>query len=1102
MPKLRSRAALYLVAIAVTAACCYAQSVFSGNIQGVISDLTGAAIPSATIGLRNVDTGVTATATSSSSGNYRFSSLPPGNYVVSAELAGFRKAEIKVTLETNQTQGVNISMALATSTQTYNVTTEAPTLDTDENRMQATLTSQTVRDLPALNRNLWDVLAGASPGVVGTGTHGANESPGGGNDNFGTQTPDLSANGRSYTGNRVIVDGMDATSPVQNGNIIYAPPPDAVQEVSMQANSWDAENNLGSSIMVQVTTKSGTNQFHGTGSWLFTNQDLLARTIFTGSSGYTPFKRTDVVGTFGGPVVKNKTFFFANVESKWSANSSGNTVSTFESPQFLAWAAQNFQSGLGTKILTTSTLTGIATTGVATLSNGKPATAANYMALYSGLTSLPAGVTVDPSMPMLDTGVSNLSAPYNGLQYAFRVDQYIGSSDRIYGNYANDSFTLDHPNNRVGFSNHDIQGNWYAQANWTHTFSATLLNEMGFAANQVQGSNGIGGTDNVPQITVTGQSLGFNSSWGPGTYGDHNYNWREVLSWVRGAHTLKFGANGTHAVEYGDFSPVNNFPSFTFDNLIDLVQNTPYSEASASGALTYNPLTGKLAPVPFDGQENPWGIFAQDDWKAKSNLSFTFSMRWDDMSNHTPSGPLDQSGISGNLILGAGSTIEQQIADATVQTLPSVFAHSMKNNWSPRVGFAWDPSKRGVWSIRGGFGVFHDWVALGQSVDEMRGNPPGTLSESFIAGVTPVQPLFAEGTSPTYPFNYPVPTIPAGSLNAAGGLTGSPGAVWALDRNMKPPVAINYQIGLERQLPGKFVAGASYSGSRSYDGLAGINYNRTDNNAALIAGTGYLYPNPNFTSINYVSNIMNGSYNAAIFTLRRTVGRAFSFQTSYTLSRAMSDINANTRFDHDGGFNVPDAALYHSYYSDANWDVRNHFSFSGVYTVPGMSSGIGKVLTSGWEVSLLSSIQSGTPFWVDTTAAYGHGGDWNADGTNYDIPNAAANYCSGSYNEQSYLIGLFPSTAFTAPAAGMEGNVQRNSCRNPGMLEVDASVLKNTAVKWLGERGSLQIRFDFENVLNKVNLGAVDPNIADASFAKSTSQLLPRTIQVGARIAF
>ena len=142
MLKLRSCTAFYLMVFALAGACCFAQSVFSGNVQGVISDQSGAAIPSVSIELRNVDTGVTTTATSSGSGNYRFSSLPPGNYVVSADATGFRKAEIKVTLETNQTQGVNITMALATSTQTYNVTTEAPTLDTDENRMQATLTSQ------------------------------------------------------------------------------------------------------------------------------------------------------------------------------------------------------------------------------------------------------------------------------------------------------------------------------------------------------------------------------------------------------------------------------------------------------------------------------------------------------------------------------------------------------------------------------------------------------------------------------------------------------------------------------------------------------------------------------------------------------------------------------------------------------------------------------------------------------------------------------------------------------------------------------------------------------------------------------------------------
>ncbi len=1070
----------------IAGVCAYAQSVFSGNIQGVVSDPSGAAVPGAAVTLRNLDTGVETAATTSTSGNYRFSSLPPGRYTLHIETAGFRPAEEGVTLDTNQTQGINIMLALATSTQAVTVVSEAPPLDTDDSRIQATLNSTTVRELPALNRNLWDVLT-VAPGVVGTGTHAAGESPGGGADNFGTQTPDMSANGRSYTGNRVIVDGMDATSPVQNGNIVYAPPPDAVQEVSMQSNSWDAENNLGSSILIQVTTKSGTNQFHGTGDWLFTNQDLLARTVFTPSS-YNPFKRNDVVGTFGGPIVKNKTFFFAEVESLWSTTSTGNAVLTYQSPEFVQWAEQNFPNTVGTKVLTQNSVTAVATSGVAQ-------TAAQYFP--SGTCGTPATANIPCSLPVLDSGVSNLSPPYNALQYGFRGDQYIGTKDRIYGNYANDSFTLGHPANIVGFSNHDIQSNWYVQANWTHTFSANILNEMGFAANSVGGANGQGGTDNVPQISVTGQSLGLTSSWGPGQYGSHNYNWRDVLSWVRGAHTLKFGTQGTHAVEYGNFSPVNNRPSFQFNNLLDLAEDQSYSESF--GAI--NPLTGQAGQVLFDGQETPFGLFVEDDWKARPNLSFTLSLRWDDFSNITPSGPAANSGVSDNIILGSGSTIAQQIANATVQSVGGVFAHSMKNNWSPRVGIAWDPSKRGLWSIRGGVGLYHDWVALGQAVDEMRTNPPASIGSPCISVVCPIAPVFALAPSAAYPFNYPLPALPITPVDAAGGYPGENVSVWGLARNMTAPLAVNYVIGVERQLPGKFVAGGSYSGSKSYNGLAGINYNRSDGN--LIANDGKLvFPNPNFGTMNYVGNIMNGSYNAMILTLRRTVASAVTFQTSYTLSHAMSDINANTRFDHDTGYDIPDPALYHSYYSDANWDVRNRFSFSGVYNIPGARSGWAKTLTSGWAVSSITAIQSGTPFWVHTTAPYGSGGDYNADGTNYDIPDAPAGYCSGSYGEQNYLTGLFPVSIFTAPMAGTEGNLKRNSCRNPGMLEVDASVLKNSHVKWLGEQGNLQLRFDFENVLNKVNLTAVDSNLPDATFGRSTSTLLPRTIQLGARISF
>ncbi len=1080
----QSRTALFLMVVAITGACCYAQTVFSGNVQGVISDPSGAVVPGASVTLLNVDTGVTSTATSSASGNYRFSELPPGNYLVSAEASGFRKSEVRLTLQTNELQGVNITLSLSATTEAVRVEAVAPPLDTDDSRIQATLNSQTVRDLPSLNRNLWDVLT-VAPGVVGTGTHGSGESPGGGADNFGTQTPDMSANGRSYTGNRVIVDGMDATSNVQNGNIIYAPPPDAVQEVSMQSNSWDAENNLGSSILIQVTTKSGTNQFHGSGSYLFTNQDLLARTVFTPSS-YNPFKRNDLVGTFGGPIVKNKTFFFAETESLWSQTNTGNNVLTFQAPEFVSWATQNFPSTLGTKILTTNGVTGVAVSGVSE-------TAQQYFGSACGTS---AAANIPCSLPVLDQGVSNLSPPYNALQYGFRLDQYVGSNDRIYGNYANDSFTLGHPANVIGFSNHDIMSNWYVQANWTHTFTPAMLNEMGFAANSVGGANGQGGADNVPNISVTGQSLGFNSSWGPGEYRAHNYNWREVLNWVHGAHTLKFGANGTHAVEFGNFTPVNNRPGFTFNNLLDLVQDQPYDETF--GAI--NPLTGQAGLVLFDGQENPWGVFVQDDWKAKPNLSFTFSLRWDDLGNITPEGPAAQSGVNENIFLGSGSTMAQRIATATVQSESSVFAHSIDNIWSPRVGFAWDPSNKGLWSIRGGVGVFHDWISLGQAVDEMRTNPPSSIGSPCISVVCPIQPLFAEAASATYPYNYPLPSIPVTPVNSAGGYVGLNPSVYGLDRNMTAPLAVNYVVGVERQLPWKFVAGGSYSGSKSYNGLAGINWNRTDGD--LIANNGKLVlPNSNFGTMNYVSNILNGSYNAMIVTLRRTVASNYNFQTSYMLSKAMSDLNANTRFDHDGGFNVPDPAAYSSYYGPANWDVRNRFSFSGVYTIPGMKTGFGRVLTSGWEVSVISAIQTGTPFWVYTAAPY-PAGDYNADGTNYDIPNAPGNYCGGGYNEQQYLTGIFPASIFTAPAAGTEGDLKRNSCRNPGLVEVDASVMKNTAVGWFGERGSLQLRFDFENVLNKVNLTGVDPNLADGTFGRSTGQLLPRTIQLGARISF
>jgi hypothetical protein len=242
LQRCRSRRLSFLSVLWLCALPALAQ--YSSNIQGVVSDPVGAAINGASVRLRNVDTGVTAVITTVESGNYRFSSLPAGNYLVTAEATGFRKAESSFTLSTSETKGINLALPLAGAQQTVTVEVTPPVVDTDDSRLETTLSSSIVRDLPEANRNLWDILA-VAPGVVGTGTRATGESPGGFADNFGTQTPQISANGRSYTGNLVMVDGLNVTSPVQNGNIILAPIPEAVQEVTMQTNSWDGEDNLG-----------------------------------------------------------------------------------------------------------------------------------------------------------------------------------------------------------------------------------------------------------------------------------------------------------------------------------------------------------------------------------------------------------------------------------------------------------------------------------------------------------------------------------------------------------------------------------------------------------------------------------------------------------------------------------------------------------------------------------------------------------------------------------------------------------------------------------------------------------------------------------------
>ncbi len=284
---------------------------YTSNIQGTVQDQSGGVLPGVSLRLRNLQTGVTSSAQSNSSGTYRFSSLPPGDYEVTAEQAGFTAATSRLTVLTEQSAALNLTLTVAGANTQVSVTAEAPPIATEDARLETTIRTQQLQDLPVQGRNFLSLVA-VAPGITGHGAVG-DGAPGDAPDNFSTEkTVDASGNGRNQSGNQFTIDGLNITSNILQGTANLTPNPDSVQEMSIQTNTFNVEHGRGSSVQIAITTKSGTNGFHGTGAYFFNNQDLRARTEFT--SKYQPFKKHDISATFGGPIIKNHTFFFASVE--------------------------------------------------------------------------------------------------------------------------------------------------------------------------------------------------------------------------------------------------------------------------------------------------------------------------------------------------------------------------------------------------------------------------------------------------------------------------------------------------------------------------------------------------------------------------------------------------------------------------------------------------------------------------------------------------------------------------------------------------------------------------------------------------------------------
>src|ERR1700723_259022 len=559
---------VFLVA-AFSASVSFAQ--FSGGVTGVVQDATGAAVPKANLVLGQVGTDVTRATVSDANGGFSFISLAPANYELSAEAGGFAKTVERITLDTNQTLSVTLSLSLKSVTTQVEVTEQAPVLNPAEQRNQMTLEHQAVDELPVAGRSIVG-LATLAPGVTGLGTGTAN-APGSNVDNYSTETAvDASANGQGQMSNMWVVDGLDVTSGIRQGILNLTPNPDSVQEMGIQVNTYSAEYSRASGLETVMTTKSGTDQFHGFAADYYNNRNMYARTKFSPSE-FLPFHGNNMAFGIGGPIIPHhQFFFFFDVEPLRSANSTIAGGQTFADPAFVNFATTNFPNTVGTGLLTTYTPAGLSSVTVANTAgtfffgpSGCPA----------GQTNIIVGTALLPcTTPFIDNSNFSAKALRNGTQYFGRVDKYF-SKDRIYGSFYRTVLTYGSPGAIPQFSAANNQ-NWeYAlQANWTHTCNPNTLNEALFGVSRVEGTLGSGAqVYTVPNIDVGGVNVGFGAGFAQGDFIQKNYHWRDVMTRVQGAHTLKFGVEGWYGEDVEPFQGPYSTPSFAFTDLTTLIQD-------------------------------------------------------------------------------------------------------------------------------------------------------------------------------------------------------------------------------------------------------------------------------------------------------------------------------------------------------------------------------------------------------------------------------------------------------------------------------------------------------------------------------------------------
>ena len=1087
--KCSTRLSILVVLFAVTINPELRAQVAGGMISGTVTDNTARVIPNAEVNIRNVATGVSREVTTNTDGVYVAPNLVPGTYELKFEAKGF-KSETKrnIALTVGASQIVDATMNVGTTVETVEVTSEAPAIQLSTSDISAVVDATTVRELP-LNGRSWTDLATLQPGVDAIHTQpdfsaGTDR----GNRGFGQQ---LTISGARPQQNNYRLDGVSlndyangAPGSVLGGNLGV----DAIQEFSVLTSNYSAEYGKTSGGVVNAVTRSGTNDYHGSAYEFLRNSALDARNYFDSHSlPIPPFRRNQFGGAAGGPIFKNRTFFFADYEG--------------------------IRQSKGISALTTvpslAARTGLLCSNPAGADPSSPCTTTRISVdpkaqAYLGFWHVPNG-------PILGNGDIG-EYTFAGQQIVHenfvttRIDHHFSDKDGLFGTYVYDKTPYSSPDglNNVEFDT--VTARQILSVEETHTFKPYLVNSIRVGGNHeaVRNNESLKAINPDAARTDLGSFAGraaaqvFISGVTPFTGGvggspTYFYHWNSFQLYddaflTKGTHSVRFGAVIERLMlnQVADTDP-NGI--WRFGSL---------SEFDASGAFVQSTFLqnkptkfqGGLASTlsPRNERETIFGTYIQDDWRFRSNLTLNLGLRYE-MSTV----PTETKGKLANL---------RNIPDANPHLGDPFFNNPTLRNFEPRFGFAWDPFRNGKTAVRGGVGMFDVLPLLYQ----------------FILLTNQAAPFFTY-ISANNPGNGTFFTQPP--LNAQPRST-------FVEPNPKRNYVAQWNLNIQQQITPNLAGMIAYVGSR------GIHqpFRADEINLVLPTKTpyGYLWPkvdvfgniftaqcnaldpsgppdpaqcvppnpvNTNYSSIRAMIYEGHSYYNALELQLAKRMSHGFQVQGTYTWGKSMDTSSATLAGDTFGNSisSLPwfDLSLNRSL---SDFNVGRTFVLNGTWQVPTPKSfsGPARWALSGWELGAIFSATDGVPF----SPTFGTGSDplGSLSSDDWDFPNRLSiPGCKTLTNPgnptnyvktQCFAVPSAPNMQFwqancdsAPPSVGatvafplcfnLRGNARRNALISPGLNELDFSIFKNNYISKISERFNVQFRAEFFNVLNHTN---------------------------------